>query len=59
MKIAIVSEEKGLDARMDSRFGRCAYFAIYDGESNTTEFFPNPAKDSPEGAGGSGKIYRI
>lgn len=51
MKIAIVSEKKSLDARIDSRFGRCAYFAIYDGESNTTEFFPNPAKDSPEGAG--------
>lgn len=51
MKIAIASEEKGLDARMDSRFGRCAYFAIYDGDNKSTEFFPNPAKDSPEGAG--------
>ncbi|MGB4655860.1 MAG: NifB/NifX family molybdenum-iron cluster-binding protein [Bacteroidales bacterium] len=51
MKIAIVSEKEGLDARIDSRFGRCAYFAIYDSDSKTTEFFPNPAKDSPEGAG--------
>ncbi|HHU97955.1 MAG: NifB/NifX family molybdenum-iron cluster-binding protein [Bacteroidota bacterium] len=51
MKIAIVSEKKSLDARIDNRFGRCAYFAIYDSDSKTTEFFPNPAKDSPEGAG--------
>ncbi|MGI6369550.1 MAG: dinitrogenase iron-molybdenum cofactor biosynthesis protein [Ignavibacteria bacterium] len=51
MKIAIVSEKNSLDARIDSRFGRCAYFAIYDTDSKTTEFFPNPAKDAPEGAG--------
>ncbi|MGI6572530.1 MAG: NifB/NifX family molybdenum-iron cluster-binding protein [Fermentimonas sp.] len=51
MRIAIVSEKKSLDARIDSRFGRCAYFAIYDSDSKTTEFFPNPAKDSLEGAG--------
>ena len=51
MKIAIASEKRSLDARIDSRFGRCAYFAIYDNDSKTTEFFPNPAKDSPEGAG--------
>ncbi len=51
MKIAIASEKGSLDARIDSRFGRCAFFAIYDGDSKTTEFFPNPAKDSPEGAG--------
>ncbi len=51
MKIAIASEKESLDARIDSRFGRCAYFAIHDTDSKTTEFFPNPAKDSPEGAG--------
>jgi predicted Fe-Mo cluster-binding NifX family protein len=51
MKIAIVSEKESIDARIDSRFGRCAYFAIYDTDSKTTEFFFNPAKDSPEGAG--------
>lgn len=51
MKIAIVSEKESLDARMDSRFGRCSYFAIYDTDSKTTDFFPNPAKESSEGAG--------
>ncbi len=59
MKIAIVSEEKGLGARMDSRFGRCAYFAIYDGESNTTEFSPTRQRIPPREPIGSGKIYRI
>ncbi|NLX40810.1 MAG: dinitrogenase iron-molybdenum cofactor biosynthesis protein [Bacteroidales bacterium] len=51
MKIAITSEGNSLDSKMDSRFGRCAYFAIYDTNTKTTDFFENPAKDSPEGAG--------
>lgn len=51
MKIAITSEGKTLDARMDSRFGRCAFFAIYDTESQTTDFVANPAKELPGGAG--------
>lgn len=51
MKIAITSEGNNLDSKMDSRFGRCAYFAIYDTNTKTTDFFENPAKDSPEGAG--------
>lgn len=51
MKIAITSEGNNLASKMDSRFGRCAYFAIYDTNTKTTDFFENPAKDSPEGAG--------
>lgn len=51
MKIAITSENKSLDSLIDSRFGRCAYFAIYDTETKETEFFENSAKDSAEGAG--------
>ncbi len=51
MRIAITSENKSLDSQIDSRFGRCAYFAIYDTEKKTTEFYPNTAKDSAEGAG--------
>ena len=38
MKIAIVSEKESLDARMDSRFGRCSYFAIYDTDSKVADF---------------------
>lgn len=51
MKIAIASTGESLESRIDSRFGRCAYFAIYDTDRKATEFFPNPAKDSAEGAG--------
>lgn len=51
MKIAITSENKTLDSLIDSRFGRCAYFAICNTETKKTDFFENSAKDSPEGAG--------
>ncbi len=51
MKIAITSEGNTLEAQIDRRFGRCAFFAIYDTDTQTTDFFPNPAKDFPEGAG--------
>ena len=36
---------------LDARFGRCAYFAIYDTDSKEFTFFENPAKDSESGAG--------
>lgn len=51
MKVAITSEGNGQDARVDSRFGRCSYFVIYDTESQATEYIPNPNKDLIEGAG--------
>lgn len=51
MKIAIASEGKTLSDKMDNRFGRCSYFAIYDTEKKQTEFFSNPGKDAQGGAG--------
>ncbi len=51
MKIAISSEGNTLSSKVDSRFGRCTYFAFYDTETGKTEFISNPAKDSSEGAG--------
>jgi len=51
MKVAITSTGNGPDNMIDSRFGRCSYFAIYDTESNSTEYIPNPNKESIEGAG--------
>jgi predicted Fe-Mo cluster-binding NifX family protein len=51
MKIAITSTGNDQNALLDSRFGRCSFFAIYDTEFKTTEFIPNPNKDSMEGAG--------
>ncbi len=51
MKIAIASEGNSLNSKMDSRFGRCAYFAIYDTETKSTDFLSNPGKDASGGAG--------
>ncbi|HHV03547.1 MAG: NifB/NifX family molybdenum-iron cluster-binding protein [Bacteroidales bacterium] len=51
MKIAITSTGNSPESTLDSRFGRCSYFVIYDTESGTTEFIPNPNKEAMEGAG--------
>lgn len=51
MKVAITSIGNTLESTIDQRFGRCAYFVIYDTENKAIEFIPNPNKDSEEGAG--------
>ena len=38
MNVAITSEGNTLNSIVDPRFGRCAYFAIYDTETKKTEF---------------------
>jgi predicted Fe-Mo cluster-binding NifX family protein len=51
MKIAITSEGNTFEAQIDARFGRCAYFAIYDTVTKQTEFIANPGKETTGGAG--------
>jgi predicted Fe-Mo cluster-binding NifX family protein len=51
MKVAITSTGNSPDSKLDSRFGRCAYFVIYDTENHATEYIPNPNKENIEGAG--------
>ncbi len=51
MKIAITSTGNTPESKLDSRFGRCSYFVIYDTELKSTEYIPNPNKESLEGAG--------
>lgn len=51
MKVAITSSGNTVDALLDQRFGRCAYFAFYDTESKQLEFVENTNKDAAEGAG--------
>ena len=51
MKVAITSTGISLDSRLDSRFGRCSCFVIYDTESQAIEFIPNPNRENLEGAG--------
>jgi len=51
MKVAITSSGNNLESKLDQRFGRCAYFMIYDTETKGMEFIPNPNKEAQEGAG--------
>jgi len=51
MKVAITSTGNSLESKLDSRFGRCSFFVIYDTESKSVEFIPNPNKENVEGAG--------
>jgi len=51
MKIAITSTGNSPESTLDSRFGRCSYFVIYDTESHATEYIPNQNKENVEGAG--------
>ncbi len=51
MRFAITATENSLNASIDQRFGRCAWFAIYDTQTMACEFIPNPNKEVAEGAG--------
>ena len=51
MKIALSSSDNSPAAILDPRFGRCAYFAIYDSDTLQTEFIVNPHRETSEGAG--------
>ncbi len=51
MKIAITSSGNSLNSTIDPRFGRCAYFVIYDTDSKSVEYIPNPNLNAQEGAG--------
>ena len=51
MKIAITSQGKSLDSKLDHRFGRAAYFIVYDTEKDTYEVSDNSLMDSGHGAG--------
>jgi predicted Fe-Mo cluster-binding NifX family protein len=51
MKSAVTSAGTGLESAVVPRFGRCACFALVDGESGALEAVPNPFQD---GAGGAG-----
>ncbi|RQW09971.1 dinitrogenase iron-molybdenum cofactor biosynthesis protein [candidate division KSB1 bacterium] len=51
MKIAVTATGGALTAQMDSRFGRCAYFVIFDTETKKINAFANPAAAFAGGAG--------
>jgi len=51
MKVAITSTGTSLDSNVDPRFGRCAYFIIYDIDNDTFEFIENASRQAMGGAG--------
>lgn len=51
MKVAITSTGNSVESKIDPRFGRCAYFVIYDTDTNEVEFISNPNKNASNGAG--------
>lgn len=51
MRVAITSTGNSLESKLDERFGRCSFFVIYDTETKSTEFIPNPNKEADNGAG--------
>ena len=51
MKIAISSNGKDLDAMIDPRFGRCAYFVILDTDDMSFEAYENESAALGGGAG--------
>ena len=51
MKIAISSSGNSLDAQLDPRFGRCAYFLIVDPADMRYETFDNQSAALSGGAG--------
>ncbi len=53
MKIAVTAKGGALNAQMDERFGRCAYFVIVDSETMRFVAVSNPSAMVSGGAGPS------
>ncbi|MFX0124716.1 MAG: NifB/NifX family molybdenum-iron cluster-binding protein [Candidatus Hodarchaeota archaeon] len=51
MKIAVTSISKSLDEAIDPRFGRCAFFLIFELPDRTPRVIPNQSGASMHGAG--------
>ena len=51
MKTVITSSENGIDSAFDLRFGRAAWFCVYDEENNNTEFIENTNAEASNGVG--------
>lgn len=51
MKTAITSKDNKTASLFDLRFGRGAWFCVYDSETRTTEFIKNEFADAQSGAG--------
>ena len=51
MKLIVTSTGKNLESMFDLRFGRSAWFCVFDTETNAVEFIENSNKNNNSGAG--------
>ena len=51
MKICVSSQGEGLSAKVDQRFGRCAYFVLVNPDDMSHESFDNASMQAGGGAG--------
>ena len=51
MKVCVTAAASGIDAPMDSRFGRCPFFVVVDLDSMSEISIPNANVDAASGAG--------
>lgn len=51
MKLLITSTGKSLNSKLDLRFGRAAWFCVYNPETKETEFIENENMNAKGGAG--------
>lgn len=59
MKVVIPAEDNKQDAKVDSRFGRCKYFALVDIKTGQIQFTPNTAQESGSGINAANTIVKI
>jgi len=61
MKTIITSKGSELTALFEKRFGRAAYYCIYDENSESISFIPNEQADAHGGAGtnAAGKMLEL
>ncbi len=61
MKIMMaVDSNKGMDSKIDTRFGRAAYFLIYNTQANEiVSIEANPYKDAAQGVGIKSATYVV
>lgn len=51
MKVLVTSQGNTVESLVDDRFGRAAFFAIFDGEAKDHKIIDNPGFKSDHGAG--------
>jgi len=52
MKVCVTSSGPSLESQVDPRFGRAAYFIVFDTEARTYDVIENKQRlDAPQGAG--------